>query len=103
MVEAQTVTKSRGIFRSVNKLISGRRTVKHESIEFIQRAVVKGMIQESKMSVVGVGEAYTFDNQQAEAKRYWHDLSGEEVAAKLIKKARAEDMKEFRKHGVYEG
>ena len=33
--------------------------------------------------------------------KFWDDLSGEELEAEGVRRARAEEMEEFRKHGVY--
>ena len=45
-------------------------------------------------------KAFMDDNQ--EAGQFWDDLSGKELNAKLVKRAREEEMKDINKHNVYE-
>ena len=35
------------------------------------------------------------------SQRIWDDISGQELNLEWVKKARAEELKEFKKHGVY--
>ena len=60
------------------------------------------------MTVLGldVNEAFAQDNaaftsEELEARQFWDDLSGKELEPRLVKKAREDEMREFRKHNVY--
>ena len=48
-----------------------------------------------------LGSIAAFDKDGGEAKQYWDDLSGKRLKPELGRKARSEEMSEFRKHGVY--
>lgn len=43
-----------------------------------------------------------FERDSKEAEEYWDDLSGKRLKAELVRRAREQEMNEFRKHGVFE-
>ena len=75
------------------------KTVDHT---WMRDAVSEGIRQEKEMTILGldVNDAFAQDNtfagEESEARKYWDDLSGKELDPRLIKEARAEEMREFR-------
>ena len=72
-------------------------------------AVAEGFRQERDMTILGLDvndasaqDDNVFSGEELEARKYWDDLSGKELNPKLIRKAREEEMREFKKHNVYE-
>ena len=51
---------------------------------------------------IGTSSPDNFEDERQLVKLYWDDLSGKERDTDLVKKTREEEMKEFKKHGVYE-
>ena len=58
---------------------------------------INAMENDGRINEGAEGSVWPEDNY----KRYWGDLSGLELDPTMIKEARIEDIKEFKKHGVY--
>ena len=94
---------------SVNRTIAGRCWIKNVDNKWMRDAVAEGVRQEKEMTILGldVNDAFaqediTFTQEESEARTYWDNLSGKDLDPKLIKEARAEDMRELKKHTAYE-
>ena len=46
-------------------------------------------------------EARVLEGYEVPQEQFWDDMTGEELDARLVKKARAEEMMEVMKHGIY--
>ena len=99
MAKAKLVTDSVAVRGKSNQVIGvGQR---HEN-KWTNKLVIESVQEEKDMTILGINGIDAFDQEEFEVKRYWDDLSGKELDAKLIKEARAEEMREFKKHGAYE-
>ena len=49
----------------------------------------------------GIGAVGAVDEPQWYQEEFWDDISGKKLNSELVYKARAEEIEEFRKHGVY--
>ena len=54
-------------------------------------------------TVCAVDKDWTNQDEDAYygVQEYWDDMSGKRLEPELVRKARMEEMEEFRKHGVY--
>ena len=50
------------------------------------------------MTILGIGDEAL---EEQETEKYWDDLSGKELKPELVKKARAEELREINKYNVY--
>ena len=100
VTKARIVTNSMCIRDNIDNMIAGRHWMKTVDNKWMVDAVEKGIKQESEMTIMGIDNE-AFGAEELETRQYWDDLSGKELDARLVKKARLEEMKEVNKHEVY--
>ena len=66
---------------------------------------IKGLKNQMRMDgrviAGGIGNVMPAEEDSVEWGQYYDDISGEALNPQLVKKAREEEMREFKKHGVY--
>ena len=85
-------------------LDKGKAKVEEVMPDRLCRNILVGLAEQVERDnrAVGGGTIGSFDGERQEAEEFWDDLSGKKLDPKLVRKAREEEMIEFRKHGVYE-
>ena len=98
--------KCNGLHRHIT-LINGRAKAAEVYPDKLCKAIIMGLVEqmEHDQRIVrgSLGSIGEFDQHvdKESSREYWDDLSGKRLKPELVKKARAEEMAEFRKHGVY--
>ena len=96
--------KCSGMHRHI-VLINGRAKAAEVYPDKLCKEIVKGLVEQmevdERISRGELGSIGAFSSEGSEAKQYWDDLSGKSLNPSLVRKAREEEMAEFRKHGVY--
>ena len=110
-VSATLDSRCKGCERHVH-LISGRAAAAQVYPKALCRAIVRGIIKQAQhdagsimcMQCTNEGEEDIASTQpEAEVwKQYWDDISGQELDSKLTSEARAEEVAEIHRMGVYE-
>ena len=59
------------------------------------------MKADERIGIGRIGAVIPDEVKSKDMERYWDDLSGEELKSELVTQARQEEMREFKKHGVY--
>ena len=87
VTKARVVTNSTCIRDNIDNMIAGRHWMKTLNNEWMMDSVEKGIKQESEMTIMGIdNEAFALE--EGEVRKYWDDLSGKELDARLVKEAR---------------
>ena len=100
ITSAKIVTNSIAVRDSINQTIARRCWTKNFDNKWMRDAVAEGLRQEKEMTILrfDVNDAFaqegnTFTREESEARKYWDDLSGKELAPKLMKEPRAEEIR----------
>jgi len=100
-IKVRMVTNSQWICQQADRTIVGRRIARTKDNRTIREMVLNGTILTREISIVSRDGKEAFANDNDEAEQFWDNLSGKQLDARLVKKARQEEMKEFQKHQVY--
>jgi len=101
MTEMEVITNCMEIGSKIDRELGGRIRKIDEVRMITNLCVEQGIIQGGELTTVGANSKENFEDDQKQGKSYWDDLSGKLLDPVLVKKAREEEMEEFRKHGVY--
>jgi len=102
MTKAKVVTNGVAVRDNVNQRLSGRCWMKIVDNKWMKDVVTAGIKKEKEMTILGLDGNDNFSQEELEAWEYWGDLSGKALDSRLVNKARAEEMREFKKYNVYE-